>query len=159
MLRMKWQRRYQLLLLFQFDVAIDMLYKCNCRLYCVVSLQIVIRLMCELTPFQRKLYQGLRQRISLEDLLRSSSNLSHAPTSHLMNLVMQFRKVWLFLLHLIGQSMNDHVILPQVCNHPDLFERREVKFPVLVMATPPIVLPKLVFHHGGCVLCDHVINI
>ena len=66
------------------------------------QLQIVIQLMCELTPFQRKLYQGLRQRISLEDLLRSSSNLSHAPTSHLMNLVMQFRKVWLIVVHLIG---------------------------------------------------------
>ena len=114
------------------------------------QLQIVIQLMCELTPFQRKLYQGLRQRISLEDLLRSSSNLSHAPTSHLMNLVMQFRKVWLIVVHLIG-LINDHVILQQVCNHPDLFERREVKSPVLVTATPCIVLPKLVFHDGGCV--------
>ena len=87
------------------EMAKKVIYDASC-VHCVVVVlscqQIVIQLMCELTPFQRKLYQGLRQRISLEDLLRSSSNLSHAPTSHLMNLVMQFRKVWLVLLHLIG---------------------------------------------------------
>ncbi|XP_065883636.1 chromatin-remodeling ATPase INO80-like isoform X2 [Dysidea avara] len=104
-----------------------MLRRCKVDVENEMAKKIVIQLMCELAPFQRKLYQGLRQRISLEDLLRSSSNLSHAPTSHLMNLVMQFRKV---------------------CNHPDLFERREVKSPVIITASPPITLPKLIFHQG-----------
>ena len=44
---------------------------------------------------QRRLYHGLRQRISIEDLLHSATTqaTSKDSTSHLLNLVMQFRKV------------------------------------------------------------------
>lgn len=61
---------------------------------------------CELTSRQRLLYKTLRSQISLMDLIEKAASGSDEGTQSLMNLVMQFRKV---------------------CNHPDLFERADVK--------------------------------
>lgn len=61
-----------------------------------VLLQIEILTYCQLTSRQRLLYQALRNKISIEDLLQSSmgtAQQAHSTTSSLMNLVMQFRKV------------------------------------------------------------------
>ena len=61
-----------------------------------LPLQIEILTYCQLTSRQRLLYQALRNKISIEDLLQSSmgtAQQSHSTTSSLMNLVMQFRKV------------------------------------------------------------------
>lgn len=61
---------------------------------------------CQLTNRQRNLYRMLRSQISLMDLIEKAASGSDEGTQSLMNLVMQFRKV---------------------CNHPDLFERADVK--------------------------------
>lgn len=66
--------------------------------------KVEIDLFCDLTNRQQKYYQMLKSQISIMDLLDASSN--DDSTQSLMNLVMQFRKV---------------------CNHPDLFERADVK--------------------------------
>uniref|UniRef100_A0A3Q3BLI5 Chromatin-remodeling ATPase INO80 n=1 Tax=Kryptolebias marmoratus TaxID=37003 RepID=A0A3Q3BLI5_KRYMA len=84
---------------------------------------------CQLTSRQRLLYQALRNKISIEDLLQSSmgtAQQAHSTTSSLMNLVMQFRKV---------------------CNHPDLFERQETRSP-FHMSLKPYVMPKFLYRHG-----------
>lgn len=76
-----------------------------------LSDKIEVQVYCWLAQRQKALYQGLRNKISIEDLMQSSgaaSSQAQSATSSLMNLVMQFRKV---------------------CNHPDLFERREVRSP------------------------------
>lgn len=62
---------------------------------------------CNLTNRQKKYYQMLKSQISILDLL-DSTNSSGEDSTSLINLVMQFRKV---------------------CNHPDLFERADVKSP------------------------------
>lgn len=59
------------------------------------TLQIEILTYCQLTSRQRLLYQALRNKISIEDLLQSSMGTAQqasSTTSSLMNLVMQFRK-------------------------------------------------------------------
>lgn len=51
---------------------------------------------CQLTSRQKLLYQALKNKISIEDLLQSSmgsTQQAQTTTSSLMNLVMQFRKV------------------------------------------------------------------
>lgn len=83
---------------------------------------------CPLTIRQKLLYTGLKQNIRMEELLAGLGLGSGAATSSmgvstLMNLVMQFRKV---------------------CNHPELFERREPKSPYLFDPPAPL-LPKLPF--------------
>lgn len=56
--------------------------------------QVEVHLRCALSTRQRRLYHRLRERISIDDLLHSSNQqISKDSTSHLMNLVMQFRKV------------------------------------------------------------------
>lgn len=65
-----------------------------------------IDMFCDLTHRQKKYYQMLTSQISIMDLLDSANNSSDDSAQSLMNLVMQFRKV---------------------CNHPDLFERADVK--------------------------------
>ena len=66
--------------------------------------------MVDMSQRQKTLYRALRQRVSISELLAQASNLNDsAGTKHLMNLVMQFRKV---------------------CSHPDLFERADVVSPV-----------------------------
>ncbi|XP_031721859.1 chromatin-remodeling ATPase INO80 isoform X2 [Anarrhichthys ocellatus] len=94
-----------------------------------LSDKIEILTYCQLTSRQRLLYQALRNKISIEDLLQSSmgsAQQSHTTTSSLMNLVMQFRKV---------------------CNHPDLFERQETRSP-FHMSLKPYTMSKFLFRHG-----------
>ena len=79
---------------------------------------------CPLTIRQKLLYTGLKQNIRMEELLAGlglGNGTSAIGVSNLMNLVMQFRKV---------------------CNHPELFERKEPKSP-LVFNVPELILPKL----------------
>jgi DNA helicase INO80 len=64
---------------------------------------------CDLTYRQRALYKGLRDKISFMDLIERAATGGEDNNQTLMNLVMQFRKV---------------------CNHPDLFERADVKSPL-----------------------------
>jgi len=85
---------------------------------------------CPLTIRQRHLYNGLKRKIRIEDLLQGyggastpSSSASNSITSSLMNLVMQFRKV---------------------CNHPELFERRDTKSP-FAMKSMPYLMPKMLY--------------
>ncbi|XP_028295465.1 chromatin-remodeling ATPase INO80 isoform X2 [Gouania willdenowi] len=94
-----------------------------------LSDKIEILTYCQLTSRQRLLYQALRNKISIEDLLQSSmgsSQQAHSTTSSLMNLVMQFRKV---------------------CNHPDLFERQDTRSP-FHMKLNPYVMSKFLYRHG-----------
>ncbi|XP_029352605.1 chromatin-remodeling ATPase INO80 isoform X4 [Echeneis naucrates] len=94
-----------------------------------LSDKIEILTYCQLTSRQRLLYQALRNKISIEDLLQSSmgtTQQAHSTTSSLMNLVMQFRKV---------------------CNHPDLFERQETRSP-FHMSIKPYIMLKFLYRHG-----------
>ncbi|KAM4521959.1 chromatin-remodeling ATPase INO80 isoform 1-T2 [Odontesthes bonariensis] len=94
-----------------------------------LSDKIEILTYCQVTSRQRLLYQALRNKISIEDLLQSSmgtAQQSHTTTSSLMNLVMQFRKV---------------------CNHPDLFERQETRSP-FHMSLKPYIMSKFLYRHG-----------
>lgn len=91
--------------------------------------KIEIMMYCPLTLRQKFLYSGLKNKISIDELLRSSmgpSSQQSSVTSSLMNLVMQFRKV---------------------CNHPELLERREVRSPY-TMRPEPYIIPKLVFREA-----------
>uniref|UniRef100_A0A672JAV7 Chromatin-remodeling ATPase INO80 n=1 Tax=Salarias fasciatus TaxID=181472 RepID=A0A672JAV7_SALFA len=94
-----------------------------------LSDKIEILTYCQLTSRQRLLYQALRNKISIEDLLQSSmgtAQQAHSTTSSLMNLVMQFRKV---------------------CNHPDLFERQETRSP-FHMSLKPYIMSKFLYRQG-----------
>uniref|UniRef100_A0A673NI14 Chromatin-remodeling ATPase INO80 n=1 Tax=Sinocyclocheilus rhinocerous TaxID=307959 RepID=A0A673NI14_9TELE len=94
-----------------------------------LSDKIEILTYCQLTSRQRLLYQALKNKISIEDLLQSSmgtAQQAHSTTSSLMNLVMQFRKV---------------------CNHPDLFERQEIRSP-FHMSLKPFIMSKFLFRHA-----------
>ncbi|CAN7940602.1 unnamed protein product, partial [Ixodes pacificus] len=94
-----------------------------------LSDKIEVQVTCWLAQRQKLLYQGLKNKISIEDLMQSAgaaSSQAQSATSSLMNLVMQFRKV---------------------CNHPDLFERREVRSP-FHMRAGPFQLPRLLFAQG-----------
>ncbi|XP_028996864.1 chromatin-remodeling ATPase INO80 isoform X1 [Betta splendens] len=94
-----------------------------------LSDKIEILTYCQLTSRQRLLYQALRNKISIEDLLQSSmgtAQQAHSTTSSLMNLVMQFRKV---------------------CNHPDLFERQETRSP-FHMSVKPYAMSKFIYRQG-----------
>ena len=56
--------------------------------------KVEVELSCPLTPQQQRIYQRLRNKISVEELLQSSTVAGDTSrTSSLMNLVMQFRKV------------------------------------------------------------------
>uniref|UniRef100_A0A672SEA7 Chromatin-remodeling ATPase INO80 n=1 Tax=Sinocyclocheilus grahami TaxID=75366 RepID=A0A672SEA7_SINGR len=101
-----------------------------------LSDKIEILTYCQLTSRQRLLYQALKNKISIEDLLQSSmgtSQQAHSTTSSLMNLVMQFRKV---------------------CNHPDLFERQEIRSP-FHMSLKPFIMSKFLFRHAIIRTSDH----
>ncbi|KAI5162586.1 chromatin-remodeling ATPase INO80 [Nematocida ausubeli] len=67
--------------------------------------KVEINLVCGLTPRQRRLYEGIRARAPMASFLERTLPEDIEGMEGLMNLVMQFRKV---------------------CNHPDLFEKREV---------------------------------
>ncbi|KAK2162942.1 hypothetical protein LSH36_89g05001 [Paralvinella palmiformis] len=95
-----------------------------------LSDKIEILVYCPFTLRQKLLYQGIKNKISIDDLLQSSnasSTQAQNTTSSLMNLVMQFRKV---------------------CNHPELFERRDIRSP-LFFRLDPYLLPKLIFREGN----------
>ncbi|KAF9914732.1 putative DNA helicase ino80 [Lobosporangium transversale] len=83
--------------------------------------KIELEVSCELTARQRALYRGLKEKISISELLEKASSLDDSDSvDSLMNLVMQFRKV---------------------CNHPELFERADVVSPLALCAfsqTPSI---------------------
>lgn len=86
--------------------------------------KIEVLLYCPLTIRQRLLYSALKQNIRLEELIAGLGLVGGSVgggVSSLMNLVMQFRKV---------------------CNHPELFERREAKSPFL-SSIPQLTLPRL----------------
>src|SRR5271170_4511348 len=105
---------------------------------------------CNLSYRQRAFYKTLRERISIGDLLERAMSGEAKGDESLMNLVMQFRKV---------------------CNHPDLFERADVRSPLSFAsfgATPNIAregpqlslayttrnritydVPKLLYRGGG----------
>lgn len=71
--------------------------------------KIEIDVLCEMSARQKMLYRGLRENVSIAELMDRASNVQdEAGLKHLMNLVMQFRKV---------------------CNHPELFERADVTGP------------------------------
>ncbi|CAD6202019.1 GSCOCG00002904001-RA-CDS [Cotesia congregata] len=103
-----------------------------------LSDKIEIMVYCPLTTRQKLLYSALKQKIRVEDLLHYSvgagGNGENPPqndknfTSNLMNLVMQFRKV---------------------CNHPELFERRDAKSPLFFKTidyqVPAVVYKSLIF--------------
>lgn len=94
-----------------------------------LSDKIEIMVYCPLTTRQRNLYASLKQQIRIEDLMQYAGGSGGGGgtadaggsetigdknvTSNLMNLVMQFRKV---------------------CNHPELFERRDARSPFYVQA-------------------------
>ena len=124
---------------------------------------------CGLSSRQKELYHRLKERISIDDLLKSS--LSHSntaskdSTSTLMNIVMQFRKVR--EREREGgreggregrkegreggrEEGRERIIIfifsLQVCNHPELFERRDVLSPIS-LSIPPLPLPRLLYHY------------
>ena len=121
---------------------------CSC-IY--TPLQIEVHLSCNLSTRQRRLYHGLRQRISIEDLLQSSTSQTaskDSSASHLLNLVMQFRKVREEEGSLCSLGLTRAIVLsPQVCNHPDLFERRDVKSPTF-LPIPSFSIPQLLYHEA-----------
>lgn len=93
-----------------------------------LSDKIEIMTYCPLTTRQKYLYMALKKKIRIEDLLKATGQSDgHTTdknfTSNLMNLVMQFRKV---------------------CNHPELFERRDIRSP---FSLPQLEynMPRLVF--------------
>lgn len=86
--------------------------------------KIEIHVSCDLSPMQQRMYSRMRGKISIEELLDrvlevDQRNLGGgkafatmtATDKTLMNLVMQLRKV---------------------CNHPELFEREEVRSPLML---------------------------
>ncbi|XP_072933681.1 chromatin-remodeling ATPase INO80 [Epargyreus clarus] len=97
-----------------------------------LSDKIEIEVHCPLTIRQKLLYIALKKKIKIEELLHysvgaeSGHNVDKNFTSNLMNLVMQFRKV---------------------CNHPELFERRDVRSP-FAMYVEDYHLPKLIAEDG-----------
>ncbi|EFN73818.1 Putative DNA helicase Ino80 [Camponotus floridanus] len=97
-----------------------------------LSDKIEVMVYCPLTTRQKLLYSALKKKIRVEDLLHytvgggdTTSNDKNF-TSNLMNLVMQFRKV---------------------CNHPELFERRDARSPFF-MNTEFYNMPALLYNEG-----------
>lgn len=114
--------------------------------------KVEVEVACPLSNLQRRLYQRLRNRITVEELLQSSmvhgGGGDTAKTSSLMNLVMQFRKVSGAPHAGGGQDCCSHLVpWLQVCNHPELFERLEVQSP-LFFPPEPFQLPKLIYDSG-----------
>lgn len=57
-------------------------------------MQIEIEVYCDLTARQRALYRGLKEKLSISELLEKATSLNESDSlDSLMNLVMQFRKV------------------------------------------------------------------
>ncbi|XP_016783447.1 chromatin-remodeling ATPase INO80 isoform X4 [Pan troglodytes] len=102
----------------------------------LLLMRIEILMYCQLTSRQKLLYQALKNKISIEDLLQSSmgsTQQAQNTTSSLMNLVMQFRKV---------------------CNHPELFERQETWSPFHI-SLKPYHISKFIYRHGQIRVFNH----
>lgn len=69
-----------------------MLRRCKKDVENELSDKIEIIIYCKLTTRQKYLYQAIRNKIRIEDLLSSTAGQNQGSSS-LMNLVMQFRKV------------------------------------------------------------------
>ncbi|XP_012284953.1 putative DNA helicase Ino80 isoform X2 [Orussus abietinus] len=97
-----------------------------------LSDKIEVMVYCPLTTRQKLLYSALKKKIRIEDLLHytvgggDTATNDKNFTSNLMNLVMQFRKV---------------------CNHPELFERRDARSP-LFMKAECYEMPVLLYNEG-----------
>ncbi|XP_025889187.1 chromatin-remodeling ATPase INO80 [Nothoprocta perdicaria] len=101
-----------------------------------LSDKIEILMYCQQTSRQKLLYQALKNKISIDDLLQSSmgtTQQAQTTTSSLMNLVMQFRKV---------------------CNHPELFERQETWSPFHI-SLKPYQISKFIYRHGLIRVFNH----
>ncbi|XP_033001421.1 chromatin-remodeling ATPase INO80 isoform X3 [Lacerta agilis] len=101
-----------------------------------LSDKIEILMYCQQTSRQKLLYQALKNKISIDDLLQSSMGTTQQAqntTSSLMNLVMQFRKV---------------------CNHPELFERQETWSPFHI-SVKPYQISKFLYRHGQIRVFNH----
>ncbi|XP_055630056.1 chromatin-remodeling ATPase INO80 [Toxorhynchites rutilus septentrionalis] len=101
-----------------------------------LSDKIEIMVYCPLTTRQKLLYVALKKKIRIEDLLNltghgtgDGSSFDKNFTSNLMNLVMQFRKV---------------------CNHPELFERRDARSP-LFWRTADYPVARLIFNETNMI--------
>lgn len=70
------------------------------------------QIVCEMTKRQQRFYDSIKSKLSLKEFFKMFE--SKTKVDNLMNLVMQFRKV---------------------CNHPELFERRPNRSPLLFQAT------------------------
>ncbi|XP_029454455.1 chromatin-remodeling ATPase INO80 isoform X1 [Rhinatrema bivittatum] len=104
-----------------------------------LSDKIEILMYCQLTSRQKLLYQALKNKISIDDLLQSSmgtAQQAQTTTSSLMNLVMQFRKV---------------------CNHSELFERQETWSPFHI-SLKPYPISKFIYRHGQIAVFNHSRN-
>jgi DNA helicase INO80 len=56
--------------------------------------KIEVEVYCDLTARQRALYRGLKEKLSISELLEKATSLNESDSlDSLMNLVMQFRKV------------------------------------------------------------------
>ena len=78
--------------------------------------KVEVEVSCALTSRQRRMYSGLKGKISVKELLEKVTSLREGDSEgmdSLMNLVIQFRKV---------------------CNHPELFERADVVSPVFLLS-------------------------
>ena len=100
-----------------------------------LSDKIEIMTYCPLTTRQKFLYMALKKKIRIEDLLKATGQMDgHVTdknfTSNLMNLVMQFRKV---------------------CNHPELFERRDIR--------SPFSFPQLEYNMARLVYDDRIFKL
>ncbi|NXQ88300.1 INO80 ATPase, partial [Nyctibius grandis] len=101
-----------------------------------LSDKIEVLMYCQQTSRQKLLYQALKNKISIDDLLQSSmgtTQQAQTTTSSLMNLVMQFRKV---------------------CNHPELFERQETWSPFHI-SLKPYQISKFIYRHGQIRVFNH----
>ncbi|XP_053615593.1 chromatin-remodeling ATPase INO80 isoform X2 [Plodia interpunctella] len=102
-----------------------------------LSDKIEIMVHCPLTIRQKLLYIALKKKIKIEELLHytvgseSGHNVDKNFTSNLMNLVMQFRKV---------------------CNHPELFERRDVRSP-FSLQVDDYHIPKIIAEDAVLIRC------
>lgn len=92
-----------------------------------LSEKIEIKVICDMSSRQKLFYQAVKNKILFEDLLQSATSTTETKSSSLlMNLVMQFRKV---------------------CNHPELFERKEPRSG-FQFCLPPLVISKTFYRDG-----------
>ncbi|XP_076818637.1 chromatin-remodeling ATPase INO80-like isoform X1 [Clavelina lepadiformis] len=86
--------------------------------------KVEVRVLCQLAPRQRRLYDALQKNILAKDLFRAQKYPNQSTNNILlMNLVMQFRKV---------------------CNHPDIFQCPESVSPFYLKSLP-YVTPRLIY--------------